>query len=345
MDAKMSTPEDWRERIVYTIIPNRAVTDLILQECAELFSYHYGKWSSKIEHRDVVPALGAPIRMKSTKLKNDYLFNNRCGLVTAKVDQRLIGHAFFTTFYMLPNAQFEIRWVTQLVVHSNYRHHKVAQNLLLHSLGTQAQGYGLVTSHPHAVRALERAVRHKCFNLDPEGAKRILQQSEIPYLHSSRVEICCDETRSLINTRFFVDHREVEKALEKEIQRNEDLIELEVRSILRQNALQREQLVNREMESFKIFEGKGITKRRSKLRSELDSLEEQLNELGRSESADERQKKFQRWIIGNDLPDGYEFLAIIFPPPTIQLPPFLPVGAELGVNIFWKIPTESKSEK
>jgi hypothetical protein len=341
----MSVLEDWRERVVYTIIPNRAVTDLILQECAELFSHHYGKWSSKIEHKNLVPVPGAPIRLKPSKLKTDYLFNNRCGLVTAKVDQQLIGHAFFTIFYMLPNAQFEIRWVTQLVVHANYRHHKVAQNLLLHSLGTQAQGYGLVTSHPHAVRALERAVRHKCFNLDPEGAKRILQQSEIPYLHSTRVEICCDQTRSLINTKFLVDHGEVEKALKKETQRNDDLIELEVRSVLRQNALQREQLISREMESFKNFEGKSITKRRSKLRLELDNVQEQLNELGRSEPLEEQQKKFHQWVIGNDLPDGHEFLAIIFPPPTIQLPPFLPVGAELGVNIFWKIPTESKSEK
>ena len=142
-----------------------------------------------------------------------------------------------------------------------------------------------------------------------------------------------------------MDHGEVEKALEKGIRRNEDLIELEVRSLLRQNALQREQLISREMESFKIFEGKSVTKRRSKLGLELDNLQEQLNELCRSEPVEERQKKFHQWVIGNDLPDGYEFLAIIFPPTTIQLPPFLPVGAELGVNIFWKIPAEYKSEK
>ena len=71
----MSILEDWRERIVYTIIPNRAVTELILQECAELFSHHYGKWSSKIEHKDLVPVPGAPIRMKPSKLKTDYLLS------------------------------------------------------------------------------------------------------------------------------------------------------------------------------------------------------------------------------------------------------------------------------
>lgn len=338
-----SSSIDWRDQVVYTIIPEKAVTDPILQESAKLFSEHYGRWSSKIEHSDRVPNPGGPIKMKSSKLRFDYLFNNRCGLVTARVGQQLIGHAFFTSFYMMPNSQSEIRWVTQLVVHSDYRRHKVAQNLLLHSLGTQAQGYGLVTSHPHAVRALERAVRYKCWNLQPEAAKTILQKSEIPYLHASRVEICCDGGRCLVNTKFFVDHSDVEKVLQKEIQRSHDMIELEVRNIYRQNALQREQLLNREMDSFKDFEGKSITKRRSKLRSELDQVREQLDELGRSESTEEQQQIYQRWVIGDSLPDGYEFLAIIFPPATIQLPPFLPMGAKLGVNVFWKISEEPKS--
>ena len=342
---KMSSIENWREKVVYTIMPQKAVTGAILDECAELFSRYYGKWSSKIEHKIFVPFPGEPVKMKPSKLKTDYLFNNRCGLVTARLDQHLIGHAFFTVFYMLPNQQFEIRWVTQLVVHADYRHHKVAQNLLLHSLGTQAQGYGLVTSHPHAVRALERALRYKCLNLDPHGVENILRMSEIPYLDPSKVEVCCNERQNLVNTRFFVDHSEVEKALEKEVQRNEELIGLEVMSIVRQNALQREQLVNREMESFKMLEGKYITKRRSKLKSELNHLQDELNELGRVEPTKAREKKYQRWIIGDKLPDGYEFVAIICPPPTIQLPPNIPVGAELGVNIFWKMPNVQDAKR
>lgn len=336
----MSSSTDWRDKVVYTIIPEKAVTDSILQECAQLFSNHYGKWSTNVEHADRVPNPGGHIKMRPSKLRTDYLFNNRCGLVTARADQQLIGHAFFTRFYFLPNGQFEIRWVTQLVVHCDYRRHKVAQNLLLHSLGTQAQGYGLVTSHPHAVRALERAVRYKCLNVDPEAAKTILQKSKIPYLHASRVELCCDGRRSLVNTKFFVNHTDVEKALQKEIQKNQDIVELKVRSVFRQNALQREQLLGQEMASFDNFEGKSITKRRSKLRSELDHVSEQLDELGRSESAEEQQQIYRRWIIGDELPDGYEFLAIIFPPPTIQLPPFIPMGAKLGVNLFWNVPEE-----
>jgi hypothetical protein len=341
----MSFLEDWREKVIYTIIPNEAVTDANLQECAELFSNHYGKWSNKKEYKDLVPSPGKHVKMKSSKLKSDYLFNNRCGLVTAKVDQYLIGHAFFTIFYILPDSQFEIRWVTQLVVHTDCRHHKVAQNLLLHSLGTQAQGYGLVTSHPHAVRALERAVRQKCFNIHPERVKEILQKSEIPYLHPSKVDISCSETQCLINTKFFVDHVDIQKALEKEIKNNEEIVQLEYNAILRQNGLQREQWLTKELESFKDFQGKDVTRKRSKLRSELDNVQSLLNEIGRSESAQENRKQSQKWIIGDSLPDGHEFLAIIFTPPTIQLPPFIPAGAEWGVNIFWKFsdPNPQKS--
>jgi hypothetical protein len=346
-------------KIVYTIIPKDAVTDSVLKQCADLFSNHYGTWSNKTEHQQFLPPRargGTHVKYTADRLRTACLFNPRCGLVTATVDDLLVGHAFFTTFNVPPSeiktVQFltrnsEVRWVTQLVVHSDYRRQKIAQNLLLHSLGTQAQFYGLVTSHPHAVRALERAVRSNCLNLDSNDVKLILEKSEIPYLNPSEVEICCNETQSLVNTNFFVDHTEVKTALEEEIQRNErvdaEIKQLELRRIARHHTLKREKLVKSEihsLERFKQFDQKdvyGMGSTIAKLQKELTNVENTLKSIGREKSEVEKQmppKWFiekNKWVIGDELPDGQEFVAIAYQPMIIPLPP-IPTNSQIPTS-------------
>jgi hypothetical protein len=328
----MSHIEDWRDKVVYTIIPNRAVTSDLLKKCAELFSNHYGIWSDKGEHKAFIPVFpGSRVKMGPSRLKKDYLFNDRCGLVTAQVGDILIGHVFFTMFYMLPHCEYEVRWVTQLVVHSNYRRQKVAQNLLLHSLGTQAQIFGLVTSHPHAVRALERAMRYKCHNVHPNNVKEILERSGISYLHPSKIGIHCSETQCILNTKFYVNHDETQKALDREIQTNDEISELEKKENTRQQLLARKLNIIEDLERLKTRKSSKARKRRiPMLQNELDQIQKDLDKIGETESINDNEKRLMKWTLGNILPDGHEFLAFIRVPPMIPVPD-LPSEAKRGI--------------
>jgi GNAT superfamily N-acetyltransferase len=64
----------------------------------------------------------------------------------------------------------EISWVTQLVVHTDYRNKKVATRLLHAAWGLSDRfAWGLATANPYAVRALEAATRRSC---DPAVTRR-----------------------------------------------------------------------------------------------------------------------------------------------------------------------------
>jgi len=71
-----------------------------------------------------------------------------------------------------------------------------------------ATAWGLVTSHPYAVKAIETATSRRC---DPaliaRRAAALVESSRVPY--ASTHELRCDNSQSLINTQFYVDHSEV----------------------------------------------------------------------------------------------------------------------------------------
>jgi len=72
-----------------------------------------------------------------------------------------------------------------------------------------------VSSHPHAVRALERAKSKSC---DPKEiskhAESLITASGITYVQGCPLVLSAD--CSVINTHFFVDHTEVNELLNKE---------------------------------------------------------------------------------------------------------------------------------
>jgi hypothetical protein len=152
--------------------------------------------------------------------------------------------------------QGKVSWITQLVVHSDYRQRGVAKKLC--RLAWAVDHYyaaGLVTSHPYAVRALERATQRSCDRATSmHAAHEIVACCTVPYVqgktlcfedgryvhpsmytaaqaHSSSALTgfvqtiacpcahiaCC---RCLIDTHFFVDHTGVNHILQAEMQRN-----------------------------------------------------------------------------------------------------------------------------
>ena len=103
-------------------------------------------------------------------------------------------------------------WVTQLVVKEEYRHQGIATQLVTRSWTKDVISGGLVSSNPYAVRALERASQRKCTpHLMAQCAEELVQNSQIPYVQNC--ELVITNSKSIISTKFYVDHIEVNKVL------------------------------------------------------------------------------------------------------------------------------------
>ncbi len=180
------------------------VTEPVWKECATLFSEHYGVWRAK----------GGRVKLNHCKLK-ELISPTKAvvgsTLITARRchDDALVGHSFVVLFDV-PN-DGKVAWITQLVVHSDYRNQGIGKELCRLSWTLNCNIWGLVTSHPYAVRSLERATRRKCTPaLITTRAQMLLDNSPVQYTQGC--ETVFNETTTIINTKFDVDHAEVNTA-------------------------------------------------------------------------------------------------------------------------------------
>ncbi|GLC38903.1 hypothetical protein PLESTM_000794300 [Pleodorina starrii] len=142
-----------------------------------------------------------------------YLFNTEtCDLVVAKIGDELIGHVFVTKFEYPGHGS--VCWITQVVVSASHRSHGIGSRLcrIAWSSCTNDFACGLVSSHPHAVRALECATERLC-DLDAitEHAAGLIEASDIPYMQNRRV------VQHTVDTQFYVDHTEVNQLIKKQV--------------------------------------------------------------------------------------------------------------------------------
>ena len=185
-----------------------AVSPGQLEACARLFSENYGVWGKGAPQK----LLGSRVRLSANKLMEQYLFDDSCCLATATtLDGNIVGHAFATKF-CYEDVCFS--WITQLVVASQFRNQGIASKLCQLSWDVDAvAGCGIVTSHPHAIKALEKATRRRCKHGMMDCAHSLLQASCIPYLHNRNVS--CGQSGGIctVDTGFFVDHTDVDKLI------------------------------------------------------------------------------------------------------------------------------------
>jgi len=103
--------------------------------------------------------------------------------------------------------------VTQLVVRKDARRRGLATQLLstaIH-LHPDVVAWGLATFNPHSVKALERASQRRCdLTLTSLHARPLIESSRIPYFTDNGCETTIDGGRSLIHSRFFLDHTQVD---------------------------------------------------------------------------------------------------------------------------------------
>jgi len=196
--------------ISFTFLQPHAVDDLLLEKCSNLFSQHYGVWSEN----GVAP--GKSVKLVPKRLKEQYLNAPNTFIVIAKVglSEEVVGHAIGIKFYYEEGGGY-ITWITQLVVHVKYRNQGIAFRLCQLAWDPHnSYACGLVTSHPYAIKALERA--SGC-DVDKDliafHGIEIIKRSNIKYIQDATNFL--NQGRCVVNTNFFVSHTEVNSILSK----------------------------------------------------------------------------------------------------------------------------------
>lgn len=195
--------KDMKKDIVYSSKSTIDLSESEIEECSELFSTFYGKYSEKSQFKP-----GEQVKMGAT-----YYARNYCKpdffVAMARDCGKLVGQAFYI------RKQYEdygmMTWVLQLVVNKEYRKQGIASTLLRSIWGfSDDYAWGLATANPCTVKTLESATFRKC---DPTVIKEGLQSIKLIGNDTTFVsETAYDVTEgtSQVNTGFFVDNSEFE---------------------------------------------------------------------------------------------------------------------------------------
>ncbi len=187
----------------------------LLKELAAFYSSHYGIWSEKAPH-----SAGKNITLSDSKIKY-WLDSELSELWTIRDVHKLIGYAIVLKGKSGSNE--DVIWVTQFVIHEEYRNTGIGQRLLFSIWGFSSFfAWGLITANPYAIRALEKATRRRC---EPLRIKKSMLQlynfgkKNVSYINE-RTEKVINSAGSKINTEFFLDHSKLPKMLSNVISKD-----------------------------------------------------------------------------------------------------------------------------
>ncbi len=181
--------------------------------------------------------IGSRVKLSKNRLRAQYLPDNAsCSYVRVTVEDRLAGNAFACRWSYHNKT---VCWVTQLVVHSDFRERGLAAGLLNQLRQDDDAIYGLMSSHPAACLAAAKAFGSKlnatCFDFEidfsiggintvavgfiRDNAEAIMKVSPISYVKNAELRGSLfdpEDTSGVVSsvyTRFFVDHTEPLEAL------------------------------------------------------------------------------------------------------------------------------------
>ena len=183
----------------------------LVRDCAYLYSRHYGFWG-----QSSLTAAGQRVRLSSRRLR-DWLIDEGSRIALAYDGSNLVGYAIAIQTKVPKYGT--ISWVTQFVVHEDYRRRNVGKTLLFSIWRlTDHFAWGLLTASPYAVRALEKATRRRC---DPARIKKnrkklySVGRAHVPYVtEETNIEISSGSTdRSRIRTGFCLDLSDLNEML------------------------------------------------------------------------------------------------------------------------------------
>jgi len=186
-----------------------------LEELASFYSEHYGVWSENSPFNK-----GKKISLSANKIK-EWLNNDISELWTVRDNGELVGYAI--ALKGISGSNEKLIWVTQFVIHTDYRNIGIGKRLLFSIWGFSSFfAWGLVTANPFAVRALEKATRRRC---EPIRIRKNSQQllnfgkNYVNYIDND-TDKCVTESTSKIDTNFFVDHSDLVNMLAKTTDEN-----------------------------------------------------------------------------------------------------------------------------
>lgn len=189
-------------KIQYSILPGlfAAANQQFIEKCSELYSNHYGIWGGEGVHPN------KNIKLSPNKLQ-DWLANENVSIYYASDNDNIIGYAI--AFSKDEKGYGIVTWVTQLVVHEDYRNHGIAKNILFSIWGFSNQfAWGIVSANPYAIRALEKATRRRAvpIRIKKNAVKlKNIGRENVPFINDDTVFEITENT-SKVNTNFFVEH-------------------------------------------------------------------------------------------------------------------------------------------
>ncbi|MCJ1423577.1 hypothetical protein MMC29_001461 [Sticta canariensis] len=197
------------------------LTDHMLEEAAQLFNENYGTWGEDPMNPMAAPKPGSRVKLSKSRLRDQYLPNNApCTYVRVTVEDRLAGNAFACRW---SHKDTIVCWVTQLVVHTDFRERGLAAGLL-NQLRQDDDGiYGLMSSHLAACLAAAKAfgsgIHTVAVGFICDNAGAIMKASPIGYVKEAELRGSVfnpEDASGLVSsvyTKFFVDHAEPLEAL------------------------------------------------------------------------------------------------------------------------------------
>jgi 2-polyprenyl-3-methyl-5-hydroxy-6-metoxy-1,4-benzoquinol methylase len=191
----------------YTFVHGPLAAGELVEELTSLYSNQYGIWSGNAPRNP-----GQRVKLAPAKLREWLTRDSKIAL--AKFDGQVIGYAIAVQLKIKDYGV--ISWVTQLVIHEAHRRLNVGKTLLFSIWGFSDHfAWGLITANPYAIRALEKATRRRCSPERIGKNKRKLKTigiEQTTYVKEETVMEVTAET-SRINTKFFLDHSELDTML------------------------------------------------------------------------------------------------------------------------------------
>ncbi|KAI9834651.1 MAG: hypothetical protein M1826_000053 [Phylliscum demangeonii] len=229
----------------FEVYDGPSITDDLLVQASQLFNEHYGVWDRKATQAIPNIKAGDRVKLGRARLRAQCVFDPRPGMCTyvrVVVDGQLVGNVFAARWWYGSTHeageaggagadQRRVCWITQLVVHRDFRRQRLASQLLAHLRESGDTAYGVASSHPAACMAtaavfglLAACPVDYIKSAKPYGA--CFSQAGGPGHHTPAPDDNGDEEEahqpreikgavSLLDTAFFVDHGEPLEALGK----------------------------------------------------------------------------------------------------------------------------------
>ena len=180
-------------------LESELMNESLINEMSELYSNHYGFWGKTSKFYTKRISL-SPQRMR------EWTKNENVSIATARDNTKLVGYAIAVISYKNKSQKKNIiSWITQLVVHQNFRQHGIGKELLFSFWGfSNYYAWGIMSSNPYAIRALEKATYRR---VNPKMIKQKEKSlikfgiEQVSYLNT-RTEFIITSNNTKVNTLF-----------------------------------------------------------------------------------------------------------------------------------------------